>query len=146
MPVTINIDPLVDPTVSKKIVSENLDLVMSIARSEKKVMEKRGYRFLGSEQVSEIKKLERAFVEHREGVYSPYDPIFKPKTLNIYNSALHFLGLYRLVACMGLKWHEVENKFKLHFDRGGEVPMTLEHYNSRVKDVLRLFNHKKIFS
>jgi hypothetical protein len=146
VPLTIHIDPLVDPSVSKQIINQNFDEIMDVIRAEKIKMEAEGYQFLTREQIEEVRKLEKDYVEFNNGIYSAFDPLFKPKTLKIYNSALQFLGLYRLLYCEGLKWYEIEKRYEKHFKRAGEIPMSLNHYNSKAKNVLKHFEHKKIYN
>ena len=143
VPVTIHIDPLIDPVVSKQIVNQNFAEILKIADLEKERMEKNGYEFLSKKQVVEMKKIQKEFVEFHGGVFSAFDPIFKPKTLNVYNSGLQFLGLYRLLECRGLKWNQVEKIYDKYFNLPNSVPMSLHHYKYKVKSVLRLFEHKE---
>ena len=90
-----------------------------------------------------MKRQQRDFVEYYGQKYSPFDPIFKTKTLNAYNSTLSFLGLYRLLEYEGLKWHEVEAKYKKYFKRNGDIPMSFDHYKKKVRSVLKLLHHSK---
>jgi hypothetical protein len=144
VPITLHIDPLVKPEFSKQTIVNNFDGVMDRAKMKKVEMEKEGYVFMSEGEIQEAKKLEREFVEFGGGIYSPYDPIYKSKKLNQYNSAIQFLGLYRLLECEGLKWHELESRYSSHFGHMGEVPMSFEHYKKKVKSVLRLFPHSKL--
>ena len=144
VPITLHIDPLVKPEFSKQTIVNNFDGVMDRAKMKKVEMEKEGYVFMSEGEIQEAKKLEREFVEFGGGIYSPYDPIYKSKKLNQYNSAIQFLGIYRLLECEGLKWNELESKYYNHFGHMGEVPMSFEHYKKKVKSVLRFFPHTKL--
>ena len=143
VPIIIHIDPLADPSVSKRIVTENFDGIMHFVSKNKALMEKKGYEFLSDEQIADMKRQQRDFVEYYGQKYSPFDPIFKTKTLNAYNSTLSFLGLYRLLECEGLKWHEVEAKYKKYFKRNGDIPMSFDHYKKKVRSVLKLLPQSK---
>jgi hypothetical protein len=144
VPITLHIDPLVDPKISKQVIIDNFDGVMDMAQMKKIEMEKDGFVFMSKKQIPESRKAERETAEFHIGIYSPFDPIHKSKKLNQYNSAMQFLGLYRLLECKGLKWHELESKYYNHFGHMGEVPMSFEHYKKKVKSVLRLFPHSKL--
>ena len=106
-------------------------------------MEKKGYGFLSDEQVADMKRQQKDFVEYYGLKYSPFDPIFKTKKLNAYNSTLSFLGLYRLLECEGLKWHEVEAKYRKYFKRNGDIPMSFDHYKKESEISFKTFSHSK---
>ena len=146
VPITINIDPLVDPSVSKKIINDNFEDLMEIARAQKSLMQSEGYQFLTKKQIEEMRRLQKDYVEFNNGIYSAFDPLLKPKTILAYMSALQFLGLYRLLECQGLKWSQVEKVYDDHNQQLNTVPMTLKHYKYKVRKVLSLFPHKEIFN
>lgn len=142
VPVTIHIDPLLDESVSKRIVASNFDVIYELAQKEKRKQESKGRKFLSPKQIAELKKIEKGIVESTGGVFSALDPIYKPKPLKTYNSALQFLGLYRLLECEGYTWLGIEKKYENYYGFKGCVPMSSEHYEKKVRTVLRLFPHK----
>ena len=95
VPVTIHIDPLVDPSLTKQIINENFDYLMEIVGAKKSLMQGEGYQFLTKKQVEEMREIQKNYVEFHDGIYNAFDQYL---SLRHY---LHILVPYSFLGFIG---------------------------------------------
>ena len=112
VPITIEVNPLYDVENMSRVLIDNAEVVLELANIQKKKMEKLGFIF---------------------GETGPKNE--RPRSW--YETALRYLGHYRLFKCKGMEFHEVEAIFNKGWEKNKARAMDKDTYMKKVKGVLR---------
>lgn len=110
-PVTIQIDPLYDEPNLKRVLLENVNEIMEMAKVQKESMEKEGYTFRKDKLKNE-----------------------RPRSW--YETGLRYLGHYRLHKCEGWEFHDVEKEFEKASQKLNVRPIERATFMKKVKKEL----------
>ena len=108
LPVTIQIDPLYDESNLKRVLLENVNEIMEMAKLQREKMEKEGYTFRKDKLKAE-----------------------RPRSW--YETRLRYLGHYRLYKCEGWEFHDVEKEFEKASKKMNVRPIEKATYMKKVK-------------
>tara|TARA_B100001093_G_C26632830_1_gene929668 strand:+ start:136 stop:1014 length:879 start_codon:yes stop_codon:yes gene_type:complete len=113
LPVTIQIDPLYDESNLKRVLLENVNEIMEMAKLQQGKMEKEGYAFRKEK---------------------PKDQ--RPRSW--YETGLRYLGHYRLHKCEGWEFHDVEKAFEKASQKMDVRPIERATFMKKAKKELRV--------
>ena len=111
LPVTIQVDPLYDESNLKRVLLENVNEIMEMAKLQQGKMEKEGYTFRKDKLKDE-----------------------RPRSW--YETGLRYLGHYRLYKCEGWEFHDVEKEFEKASKKMNVRPIEKATYMKKVKKEL----------
>ena len=111
LPVTIQVDPLYDESNLKRVLLENVNEIMEMAKLQKESMEKEGYTFCK-------------------------DKLKDKRPRSWYETGLRYLGHYRLHKCEGWEFHDVEKEFEKASQKLNVRPIERATFMKKVKKEL----------
>jgi len=111
VPVTIHLDPLYDINKTSRVLNENVEEILMMAREEMEKMEKEGHVF-------------------RKGVVKNERP------RSFFETELRYLGHYRLFKCRGMEFHEVEEIFNKGSEKNKARPLEYDTFIKKVNKIL----------
>ena len=111
LPVTIQVDPLYDESNLKRVLLENVNEIMEMAKLQQGKMEKEGYTFRKDKLKNE-----------------------RPRSW--YETGLRYLGHYRLHKCEGWEFHDVEKEFEKASQKLNVRPIERATFKKKIKKEL----------